>query len=51
VDLTSKVPFDDSLWANTAGAWWRSAALLMVQIAVLAAAARLALRRLEPGRQ
>lgn len=51
VDLLSMIPFEDSLWAPTASAWWRSIALLGVHVMVLAAAARLALRRLEPGRR
>ena len=50
VDLRKIVPFDEPLWTHSVGAWWRSALLLLVQAAVLAAAARLALRRLEPGR-
>jgi ABC-type multidrug transport system ATPase subunit/pSer/pThr/pTyr-binding forkhead associated (FHA) protein len=50
VDLLKFVPFNEPLWTHTVGAWWRSALLLVVQAAVLAAAARLALRRLEPGR-
>ena len=41
---------DDPLWAATDGAWWRSILLLLTQIALLALAARLAMRRLEPGR-
>ena len=50
VDLLNIVPFKEPLWVHSVGAWWRSALLLLVQAAVLAAAARLALRRLEPGR-
>ncbi|UWP80874.1 ATP-binding cassette domain-containing protein [Dactylosporangium fulvum] len=51
VDLQSMIPFKDSLWEHTTGAWWRSALLLVVQFAALIGVARLALRRLEPGRQ
>jgi len=52
VDLRSMLRvIDDPLWAATAGAWWRSILLLLVQVVVLALAARLAIRRLEPGRQ
>ena len=50
VDLLNIVPFKEPLWVHSVGAWWRSALLLLVQAAALAAAARLALRRLEPGR-
>ncbi|MGH3682705.1 MAG: ABC transporter permease, partial [Natronosporangium sp.] len=50
VDLLSMVPIDDSLWAHSAGSWWRAILLLAVQIGLLTAAARLAMRRLEPGR-
>lgn len=50
VDLLSMVPFKDSLWAHELFAWWRSVVILVVQAALLTAAARLALRRLEPGR-
>lgn len=53
VDLLSMVRpiFDDSLWRHTAGAWWRSVLLLALQITLLTGAARLAMRRLEPGRR
>ncbi|MFC4999913.1 FHA domain-containing protein [Dactylosporangium cerinum] len=51
VDLTSMIPFEDSLWEHTTGAWWRSVLILALQIAALIGLARLALRRLEPGRQ
>ncbi|GAA0707642.1 ATP-binding cassette domain-containing protein [Dactylosporangium roseum] len=51
VDLQSMIPFKDSLWGHTTGAWWRSVLLLVVQFAALVGVARLALRRLEPGRQ
>ncbi|GGM62560.1 ATP-binding cassette domain-containing protein [Dactylosporangium sucinum] len=50
VDLQSMIPFKDSLWAHTTGAWWRSVLILLVQIGALIGLARLALRRLEPGR-
>lgn len=51
VDLQAMIPFKDSLWEHTTGAWWRSALILVLQIAALIGLARLALRRLEPGRQ
>ncbi|WP_432829014.1 FHA domain-containing protein [Dactylosporangium sp. CA-092794] len=51
VDLQSMVPFKDSLWVHTTGAWWRSVLILILQIAILVGLARLALRRSEPGRQ
>lgn len=51
VDLLSMVPtLADSLWTHSAGSWWRAILLLAVQIGLLTAAARLAMRRLEPGR-
>ena len=50
VDLLSMIPFRDSLWEPVASAWWRSMLLLGAHIVALAAAARLALTRLEPGR-
>ncbi|MGE5827358.1 MAG: ATP-binding cassette domain-containing protein [Micromonosporaceae bacterium] len=51
VDLQGMIPFlKDSLWAHSAAAWWRSVVILLIQIAVLIGGARLALRRLEPGR-
>jgi ABC-type multidrug transport system ATPase subunit len=43
-------PFTDPLWSHTAGTWWRAILILLVQIAILIAAARFALRRYEPGR-
>ena len=43
-------PFKDSLWEHTAWSWWRAVVILLVQIVVLVVAARLALRRHEPGR-
>ncbi|MET7418508.1 FHA domain-containing protein [Dactylosporangium sp. NPDC005555] len=51
VDLQSMIPFKDTLWEHTTGAWWRSVLILVMQIAALIGLARLALRRLEPGRQ
>jgi ABC transport system ATP-binding/permease protein len=54
VDLTRMVPlkeFQDPLWAHTVGSWWRAVVLLVVQLIALIAAARLAMRRLEPNRQ
>ena len=45
------IPFKDTLWEHTTGAWWRSVLILVLQIAALIGLARLALRRLEPGRQ
>jgi hypothetical protein len=45
------IPFKDSLWEHSMGAWWRSVLILLFQIAVLLGLARLALRRSEPGRQ
>jgi hypothetical protein len=50
VDILSMVPLDDSLWTHSAGSWWRAILLLALQIALLTAAARFAMRRLEPGR-
>jgi ABC-type multidrug transport system ATPase subunit len=43
-------PQPDSLWDHVAINWWRSVAILVVQILVLLAAARVALRRFEPGK-
>jgi ABC-type multidrug transport system ATPase subunit/pSer/pThr/pTyr-binding forkhead associated (FHA) protein len=52
VDMQSLIPqLKDSLWTHSAGAWWRSVIILCLQFAVLIAASRLALRRLEPGRE
>ncbi|MFF5227408.1 FHA domain-containing protein [Dactylosporangium sp. NPDC000521] len=51
VDLQSMIPFKDTLWAHTTGDWWRSVLILLLQTTALIALARLALRRLEPGRQ
>jgi hypothetical protein len=51
VDLQPMVHLTDHLWAHSVGAWWRSVLLLVVQIAALIGLTRLAIRRLEPGRQ
>jgi ABC-type multidrug transport system permease subunit len=50
VNLEPIVGINDHLWDHTVSSWWRAIALLIVQTVVLAGAARLALRRLEPGR-
>ena len=50
VDLRTITRIDDPLWLHTAPSWWRAAGLLLLQAVVLAAAARLTLRRHEPGR-
>ena len=50
VDLQSMTRVVDPLWAHTASSWWRAALLLGVQTVVLVLAARVALRRQEPGR-
>jgi hypothetical protein len=50
VNLEPIVGINDHLWDHTVSSWWRAIALLVVQTVVLAGAARLALRRLEPGR-
>jgi hypothetical protein len=50
VDLRSMVHTDDPLWTHAAWSWWRAVALMCVQAIALAALARLALRRHEPGR-
>ncbi|GAA1764272.1 hypothetical protein GCM10009681_39190 [Luedemannella helvata] len=52
VDMQKLVPFlKDSLWDPTPSAWWRSVLVMLGQIAILVVAARIAMRRLEPGRQ
>ena len=53
VNMQSMVPpsVSDPLWAHTTSAWWRSIVYLLLQAAVLTVAARLALRRYEPGRR
>jgi hypothetical protein len=43
-------PFPDPLWAHEPWNWWRAVIVLVLQIAVLTAATRLALRRFEPGK-
>jgi ABC-type multidrug transport system ATPase subunit len=43
-------PYSDPLWEHRAFSWWRAVLILLLQIVVLIAAARLALRRHEPGR-
>jgi ABC transport system ATP-binding/permease protein len=50
VDLQRITLLKDPLWAHTVSSWWRAVALLLVQTVVLVGAARLALRRHEPGR-
>jgi hypothetical protein len=45
-----RFPFPDPLWEHVAFNWWRAVAILVLQILVLLAAARVALRRFEPGR-
>ncbi|MGA8114062.1 MAG: ABC transporter permease, partial [Actinocatenispora sp.] len=44
-------PPDDPLWRHTAGAWLTAVGVLVGQAVLLVAAARLALRRHEPGRR
>jgi hypothetical protein len=53
VDLLRMVRpiYNDPLWTHSVGSWLRAILLLTVQIALLTAAARFAMRRLEPGRQ
>ncbi len=46
-----RFPFPDPLWAHTASNWWRAGIILVVQIALLLAATRLALRRFDPGKR
>jgi ABC transport system ATP-binding/permease protein len=50
VDLQPITGIKDHLWDHTVPSWWRAILFLVLQTIVLAAAARLALRRLEPGR-
>ncbi len=45
-----RFPFPDPLWNHVAFNWWRAALILVLQIGVLVAATRFALRRYEPGR-
>jgi hypothetical protein len=49
VDLRTITGINDPLWLHTASSWWRAAGLLLLQTVVLVAAARLTLRRHEPG--
>jgi hypothetical protein len=51
VDLQHMIPLVDPLWDHTVGSWWRSVLLIVAQMAVLITVTRLALRRLEPGRE
>jgi ABC transport system ATP-binding/permease protein len=41
---------DDPIWAHEPINWWRGAIVLLLQIVVLMAATRFALRRFEPGK-
>jgi hypothetical protein len=50
VDLQTITRLKDALWEHTASSWWRAILLLALQTVVLLAAARLTLRRHEPGR-
>jgi ABC-type multidrug transport system ATPase subunit/pSer/pThr/pTyr-binding forkhead associated (FHA) protein len=50
VDLQHIVLMQDGLWAHTSSSWWRAVGLLCTQALLLTMAARLALRRHEPGR-
>ena len=43
-------PFPDPLWEHEPFNWWRACAIIVVHIIVLLVAARIALRRFEPGR-
>ena len=43
-------PFPDPLWEHSAWNWWRSVVVVVLQIVLLVAATRLALRRFEPGK-
>jgi ABC-type multidrug transport system ATPase subunit len=43
-------PQPDPIWEHVAGNWWRGVIILVVQIILLVAATRLALRRFEPGK-
>ena len=44
-------PQPDPLWAHTTSNWWKSVCILALQIVILLGAARVALRRFEPGRR
>ncbi len=51
VDLLHKViGFSDPQWVHSVSSWWRSIAYLLIEAAVLALLARLALRRHDPGK-
>jgi hypothetical protein len=43
-------PLQDPIWTHAPFNWWRAVVILFVQIVLLVAGARLALRRYEPGR-
>jgi ABC-type multidrug transport system ATPase subunit len=43
-------PFMDPIWLHEPINWWRGVIILLLQIAILVAATRFALRRFEPGR-
>jgi ABC-type multidrug transport system ATPase subunit len=43
-------PFMDPIWLHEPKNWWRGVIILLLQIAILVAGTRLALRRFEPGR-
>jgi ABC-type multidrug transport system ATPase subunit len=43
-------PFMDPIWLHEPINWWRGTIILLLQVAVLVAATRFALRRFEPGR-
>jgi ABC-type multidrug transport system ATPase subunit len=43
-------PFMDPIWLHEPKNWWRGVIILVLQIAILVAGTRLALRRFEPGR-
>jgi hypothetical protein len=41
----------DPLWLHRQEYWWRGVIIMIIQIVVLLVAARLALRRFEPGKE
>jgi ABC transport system ATP-binding/permease protein len=51
VDLQNLIGLKDSLWTHSAGSWWRAIVFLVLQFAAFTALTRVALRRLEPGRE
>jgi hypothetical protein len=51
VDLQKLIRLHDSLWNHTVFSWWRSILLLLLLFGAFIAATRVALRRLEPGRE